>query len=825
MKGARVLAALGLLAGAMTIAGCNGDYSGSGSGSGDTGAGDGSNSGGGDGDFASTEAFFDARVAPHMDFCRTCHVPDGVADTADGRRFMLAANEAQDYANFKAAWEAMGGGVTDSRLLVMNTEGGESHSGGRNWPEDSGIYRDVVTLLQCWDDPENCDLTADGDVGEQRPLLGSSRARHVWETFCADKPDDAELPADPRTLIRPGANEGKAVFYNAYWQDCHAELPEHKQQVTTCGEYRARRDKGLHFLKDVLPASAMSAEEFNSTWEKWGYDERPENFEEQYRLRYGLNKAPFDNPYPLPGEDPTATDGGSGQLPQGLRQIKDEDGNWTGQIGTAACFQCHGGYIDGPGDREVVGLDNLGIGNSNYDVRMDAQDRALWAGTPLSGRLPNVLDVNRLFNIGIKQRGQNNAVGAFEVLITLLDLDSLGLNPNPLKTVVGDSGLQDVAHPLAHTQDTPQWWNLSHRPRKFFDAGVSSDSTRIIMAAGPGEYSLLLSSDGKAYRDHIAEYDQAVEAFLLSLESPPFPGEIEEDLARQGAVIFHSLDLWSRPGNEDRPEPLGGNGSCASCHGAYSPRYVHDETYLEDPALEGVAGHISPLDVIGTDRARSDMLTPTLRERWDTTYWAFPEGSENYIPPEEKSYALESADDMYPTSQRPSGACGWQKDVIGYQAPPLYGVWASPPYFHNGSVPTLEQVLDPSQRPAIWQREIREEGLVKGFDLRMETAYDYERVGWKHDELTCAEMPGSAVANCSLVQDEGPSLVQTVENALKGTVSWAGLLPLTDPSEDGFDKRLVYDSRILGNGKGGHEFTDVLTEQERRAVIEYLKTL
>lgn len=53
-----------------------------------------------------------------------------------------------------------------------------------------------------------------------------------------------------------------------------------------------------------------------------------------------------------------------------------------------------------------------------------------------------------------------------------------------------------------------------------------------------------------------------------------------------------------------------------------------------------------------------------------------------------------------------------------------------------------------------------------------------------------------------------------------------GRLPLSDLLAVGaFDKSLVYDSRILGNGTGGHGSTDVLTEQERRAIIEYLKTL
>jgi hypothetical protein len=810
------------LAAALGFAACSGEYSGGPAG-GDGNGGD----GGGDTTPRSMESFYEQRVSQTLSFCQTCHIPGGLGDVTDGEDFMLNTDGPPELAALRSSWERLGGNDPVSRILLMASGQEKPHGGGAVWPQASASYANVAIILQCFAQPDTCpDLLGGGSDADEDdlPLLGSKHAAHRWASYCSERPDDAPLPPDPRSLIQPGANPDRAVFFNAHWENCHAELPEEKQQAQTCGEYRAMRDKGLDFLKNKLPMAAMSAEELNNSWQTWGFDERPENFDEIYRLRYGLNRAPFDNPYPLPGEDPNATDGGSGQLPLGLRQLRDDDGNWSGEIGTAACFQCHGGNIGGDGENPL-GLDNLGLGNSNYDVLQDAQDSALWAGTPFAEALP-ALDVNSLFNIGIKQRGQNNAVGAFEILITVLDLDSLGLNPNPLKTVVGQSGLADIAHPLSHTQDTPPWWNLGSRPRKFFDAGVSADSTRIIMAAGPGEFNELVSADGKAYRDRIAEYDQALEAFFLSLESPEYPGEIDEALARQGAVLFHGLDLWSRPGNDDHPEPLGGNGSCASCHGAYSPRYVHDDSYLEDPVLEGVAGHISPLEVIDTDHARSDMLTPTLRERWDTTYWAFPEGSENYIPPEEKSAALEAVDDMYPTAQRPDGACGWEKGVIGYQAPPLYGIWATAPYFHNGSVPTVEQVLDSSQRPAIWQRRLREEGPVKGFDLRMETAYDWQRLGWKHDVLSCTDIPGNNLYNCNFFDEEGPSLIQLTENLLNNAVGLTGLLPLSDLLAVGaFDKRLVYDSRILGNGTGGHTFTDVLSEQERRAVIEYLKTL
>src|SRR5258708_2396094 len=51
----------------------------------------------------------------------------------------------------------------------------------------------------------------------------------------------------------------------------------------------------------------------------------------------------------------------------------------------------------------------------------------------------------------------------------------------------------------------------------------------------------------------------------------------------------------------------------------------------------------------------------------------------------------------------------------GYVAPPLNGIWATAPYLHNGSVPTLWHLLHPAQRPAVWKRT--------------EDDYDQARVG------------------------------------------------------------------------------------------------
>ena len=104
-------------------------------------------------------------------------------------------------------------------------------------------------------------------------------------------------------------------------------------------------------------------------------------------------------------------------------------------------------------------------------------------------------------------------------------------------------------------------------------------------------------------------------------------------------------------------------------------------------------------------------------------------------------------------------------------------------------------------------------------------AYDKLAVGWQHRAMTCQEIPGTEQINCNPSDDQGPSMQQLVQNFLNSTLSWAGLVTIPDPGPNSIDKRLVYDSRILGNSNSGHEFTDALTDSERKAIIEYLKTL
>lgn len=148
----------------------------------------------------------------------------------------------------------------------------------------------------------------------------------------------------------------------------------------------------------------------------------------------------------------------------------------------------------------------------------------------------------------------------------------------------------------------------------------------------------------------------------------------------------------------------------------------------------GRTGTVIPLGEIGTDRHRLDMWT----DGAVGAYNAYGRGHRWVFSRFQKTR--------------------------GYVAIPLDGVWLTAPYLHNGSVPTLADLLEPEER--------RPRGFRRGYDL-----LDPERVGFVISGPE-AERVGS-------------------------------YLDVTRP----------------GNGNGGHTYGTDLPPAEKRALIEYLKTL
>ena len=199
-----------------------------------------------------------------------------------------------------------------------------------------------------------------------------------------------------------------------------------------------------------------------------------------------------------------------------------------------------------------------------------------------------------------------------------------------------------------------------------------------------------------------------IQAWNATAEPPAFGDHFDIDMAKaeRGKVVYRQY--------------------CADCHGAsgsdFSGRHV---------------GQVVPLAVIGTDPYRLHSFTPQLALNLGTPY----AGTE---------YRFRSF-----------------RKTFGYANAPMDGMWLRAPYLHNGSVPTLWDLLQPGpQRPKTFWR---------GNDR-----YDPVRLGFA-----------------------------------------------ADVAEENGRRFFLFDTAVLGNGNMGHEgerYGTQLSDGEKWDLIEYLKT-
>jgi formylglycine-generating enzyme required for sulfatase activity len=691
---------------------------------------------------------------------------------------------------------------------------------------------------------------ADYYDGSQTELLGGVHGGSFAWDYCQGKPDPTPIPPDPRSHVqpampdgRPAANAGKAVVYNTYWKNCHlyteSGVTAANQEVgaaETCGELRGRFDRGALLLdtgsthpgglftgtdpNSNQSTSTFSASDYNNIWQVWGgYAERPANFDELATERYGSAFGPSPNPYPLPNEvNAIPANGGSGKLPELFTQLRNGDGSWSGQI-TVTCHGCHSGNVGGVGLYGGGPGLTYGGGSSLADLNLFLRD-FLQVGYEASAAV--VLNLNHT-------RGRNNA--------SLINLAFAAAGQGAVLNLPGI-----IQSGTTADLDTPAWWNMGHRPKKFVDGVFAMDSPRV---------------DAVFYAPHIgiSPTDQQwmrtngpdLNTWIETLKSPPYPFTVDTALAEQGAVLFHTLDLWAPERNNGVPAPTDpttgervGNGSCASCHGAYSQRYVNDPAFLDTPELEGVASYVTPRDIIGTDPVRLDSNNDSVQTSGRDSFFGYPQSKG-------------TAQDCGPQN----GPALRGDRLPGYLAPPLYGIWATAPYLHNGSVPNLWELLKPSDRKRIWKRWSRSTAsleppstlntlgsLITGYATNttsvpdyygtgeVQSAYDAEKVGWKYDEIQCqvenATNPSvSPYVNCTPSDaDQQDPLAEQILTELYSNVLLAWNIffppPLT-PTQ--MEDRKIFNTWMFAQGNQGHEFNAVLTDDERRAIIEYLKTL
>jgi mono/diheme cytochrome c family protein len=332
----------------------------------------------------------------------------------------------------------------------------------------------------------------------------------------------------------------------------------------------------------------------------------------------------------------------------------------------------------------IGGQSYVGLGNTQLDLKA-----LLFELTIADGRRPPL----STFVLN-SSRGTNNAGQIAAVLLSIRNTD-LSVRSFPLPLAVN---LPEM--------DTPPWWHLKRKRTMYYDGRTDARSVRTNMQFLLGEKSLAdLKSLEPTFRD--------IQAYFKSLEAPKYPFAIDTAKADRGASIFQA--------------------TCARCHGTYGPKGQYPNK-------------IVPLDVIGTDPARSVGLSDKLVAHYNKTWL----GAEKSVDP----------------------------NRVGYQAPPLDGIWATAPYLHNGSVPTLHALLESSTRPSRFTRPPSTDFVH----------YDKTNVGWKFSEVSVEELASIA-------------------------------------RRSPFQAKFVVDTARFGLKNGGHTFGDDLSEQDRMELIEYLKTL
>ena len=236
------------------------------------------------------------------------------------------------------------------------------------------------------------------------------------------------------------------------------------------------------------------------------------------------------------------------------------------------------------------------------------------------------------------------------------------------------------------------------------------------VGAGRGDHARIMMTSSTLCTDSVPEaeaidaYFGDVRAYIASIEPPPWPWAIDAKAAAMGQTVFDS--------------------HCASCHGTYGANGSY-------PNL------IIPLAMIGTDGALATGAA---------------QFAQRYIDWFSRSFY---------------GKTARLEPYKGYYAPPLDGIWATAPYLHNGSVPTIAALLDSKTRPQFWTRS---------FDS---SDYDRTNLGWNFTAV-----------------DHGQD---------------------AEPNDQ--VRVLLYDTTLLGSSNRGHTFGDSLSADERAALLEYLKTI
>ena len=357
-------------------------------------------------------------------------------------------------------------------------------------------------------------------------------------------------------------------------------------------------------------------------------------------------------------------------------------------------------------------------------------------------------------------------------------LDAVGMILNRLTVLDIGTGPDHTIPANLHVANAPArypfLWNASRQDRTQWPGFAANGSDTLALGRNVGEvYGVFgafqpkpwFFTTGINYKSvNSVNFHglNTVEQLIKRIGPPRFPGLIDATLAAEGERV------WARSTAQ---------GGCVACHGIRpgEHRVGGDPTWA------------TPIQAVGTDRAEWAVMAWQTKDAGIMNGASIPFLANAHIEPQGPAVAvLQTAvlgaivEHIDPLATGRSGTSppGLEEllakafrgpdepppEPYSYEARVLQGIWAAAPYLHNGSVPTLTDLLEP---PA--SRPVR---------FRIGPAYDLERVG--------------------LAREQAPGPVLT-----------------TTGCED----------VRSGNSRCGHDFGTLLPQHEKRALLEFLKGL
>jgi hypothetical protein len=341
----------------------------------------------------------------------------------------------------------------------------------------------------------------------------------------------------------------------------------------------------------------------------------------------------------------------------------------------------------------------------------------------------------------------------------------------------------------------PFLWNASRQDKTQWNGGVPNGLFIHALSRNTGEVFGVFADFSPRKRALPPSFDfsrnsvkfaglQALEEKISTLKPPPWPFEIKPDLVDKGRILF-AQNCGSC--HEEKRLPQGTWLTPVMAVGTDPKMFDNSQRTSQTGILEGALSPNPPGSRLSNPAATGDVLATTVVGALVNEAFPFPpklpnpnsgvwqaihKDLENLFSDSEKAPDLVSlldpkvrADLRSHVESRLANMFKVPGEPRAYESRVLHGIWATAPYLHNGSVPNLWELLTPPAQ--------RKPSFMVG-----SKKYDPVNVGYVTDD---------------------------------------------SPFKDG--KLVVGSGAEPGNSNAGHDFGKDLTDDERWALIEYLKQL